>query len=70
MSIHCNALQVIPEASIFDRGWRFLMHQLIQDVPETIALCEFDCREPNCSAERWATCERRLKHEQLGERKP
>jgi len=55
-----KALQVIPEASIFDRGWRFLMDQLIQDVPEAIAVCEFDCGETDCTSERWMTCERRL----------
>jgi hypothetical protein len=56
-----KTLQVIPEASIFDRGWRFLMDQLIQDVPESIAVCEFDCRETDCTSERWVSCERRLR---------
>jgi hypothetical protein len=56
-----KALQAIPEASIFDRGWRFLMDQLVQDVPDAIAVCEFDCRETNCTSERWASCERRLR---------
>jgi hypothetical protein len=56
-----TAVQVIPETSIFDRGWRFLVNQLIQDVPEAIAVCEFDCRETDCTAERWASCERRLR---------
>jgi hypothetical protein len=59
-----TALQVIPEASIFDRGWRFLVNQLIQDVPEAIAVCEFDCRETDCTVERWASCERRLRARQ------
>lgn len=59
-----TALQLIPEASIFDRGWRFLVNQLIQDVPEAIAVCEFDCRETDCTAERWASCERRLRARQ------
>ena len=57
---HSTALQVIPEASIFDRGWRFLIEQLIQDVPESIAVCEFDCRRNDCTAEEWVSCERRL----------
>ena len=61
MPTESTALQVIPEATMFDRGWRFLMNQLIQDVPKSIAICEFDCREPDCTAERWLTCERRLK---------
>jgi len=62
MLSNSTALQVIPEASLFDRGWRFLMSQLIQDVPDSIAVCEFNCRETDCSAERWASCERRLLH--------
>ena len=60
MSNNSTALQVIPVASIFDRGWRFLMDHLIQDVPEAIAVCEFDCRRPDCTAEEWLTCARRL----------
>ena len=59
MPTRSTALQVIQEASIFDRGWRFLMDQLIQDVPESIPVCEFDCPETDCSAERWTSCERR-----------
>lgn len=55
-----TALQIIPLATIFDRGWRFLMDQLIQDVPEAIAVCEFDCRRTDCTPELWRTCERRL----------
>lgn len=55
-----TALQAIPQATIFDRGWRFLMDQLIQEVPESIAVCEFDCRETDCEFERWVSCERRL----------
>ena len=61
MSNNSTALQAIPEATIFDRGWRFLMDHLIQDVPEALALCEFDCRRTDCSAEQWASCERRLR---------
>jgi len=56
-----TALQTIPQATIFDRGWRFLMDHLIQDVPESIAVCEFDCRQPDCTPEQWASCEHRLR---------
>ena len=55
-----TALQVIPDASLFDRGWRFLVDQLIQDVPESVAVCEFECRETDCTLERYISCERRL----------
>jgi hypothetical protein len=59
MSNNSTALQVIPEATLFDRGWRFLIDHLIQEVPDSIAVCEFDCRETDCTVERWASCERR-----------
>ena len=61
MSNISTTLQLIPEAHIFDRAWHFLVDQLIQDVPEEIAVCEFDCRETQCTLERWASCERRVK---------
>ena len=66
-----KALRVNPEASILDRGWRFLIDQLIiQDVPEAIAVCEFDCRETDCSNERWISCRRRLQTAQRRTGKP
>ncbi len=65
-----KALQVIPDASIFDRGWRFLVDQLVQDVPDAIAVCEFNCRETDCSEERWRCCERRLQAVQHALGKP
>jgi len=39
---------------------RWLQNQLIQDVPDDIAVCEHDCRKPQCSMGEWETCERRL----------
>ncbi len=39
---------------------RWLAEQ-VQDVPEDIALCEFDCRKPECLVGEWETCERRLR---------
>ena len=50
----------MPRAHLFRRGWRFLMDGLIQSVPEEDALCEFDCRKPQCALDEWSTCERRL----------
>lgn len=49
-----------PNVGIFRRIGRLVADQLIQDVPEAIAVCEFDCRKPDCSAEQWASCERRM----------
>ncbi len=60
MSMISTALQASPTAGILERGWRFLVAEFIQDVPESLALCEFDCRQTNCSGERWLSCERRL----------
>jgi hypothetical protein len=40
---------------------RWLKNQVIQEVPEDIALCEFDCRKPQCRMGEWETCERRLR---------
>jgi hypothetical protein len=50
----------MPKAHLIRRGWRFLVDGLIQSVPEEDALCEFDCRKPQCGVAEWSTCERRL----------
>jgi hypothetical protein len=41
------------------RQW--LKAQLIQDVPEDIAACEFECRKIECRQGDWETCENRLR---------
>jgi hypothetical protein len=33
---------------------------LVQDVPVEYAICEFDCRKPECTLAEWTTCKRRL----------
>lgn len=43
------------------RLWRRLKDQIVGDVPEDIALCEYDCRKQQCSMDEWATCDRRLR---------
>ena len=43
------------------RGWRFLMEQLVQDVPEELAVCEFECRKLECTQGEWEVCDRRLR---------
>jgi uncharacterized protein YecT (DUF1311 family) len=39
--------------------WRF-RNQIIQEVREDSALCEFDCRHGQCTMEEWESCDRRL----------
>jgi hypothetical protein len=39
---------------------RWLKNQIVQDVPEDIALCEFDCRKGQCRMGEWESCERRI----------
>ncbi len=34
--------------------------QIVSDVPEDLAICEFDCRESQCSSIKWVSCERRI----------
>ena len=42
------------------RAGRWLKDRLVEDVPDSLALCEFGCRKPECRAGEWAQCERRL----------
>ena len=43
----------------FRRLWHLVKREIIDDAPEDIAMCEFDCRKGQCMQEEWATCERR-----------
>lgn len=36
------------------------LKQQVEDVPDDLALCEFDCRKVQCTSDEWATCERRI----------
>ena len=40
--------------------WKWVARQIARDVPEDDALCEFDCRKPQCLEGEWGTCMRRL----------
>jgi hypothetical protein len=40
--------------------WQQLKDHLIEEVPEDIAVCEFDCRKGQCLYREWISCERRL----------
>ena len=52
----------------------WLLGQIVQDVPEEIGVCEFDCRRVDCSPGELEQCERRrcrAKGELMpGERRP
>lgn len=41
---------------------RWVVDHFIQDVPDAAALCEFDCRQAQCTQGDWACCERRLSY--------
>jgi len=43
----------------FGRLWKFLTRQAVDDVPEDVGICEFDCRKQQCMHDEWASCERR-----------
>jgi len=43
-------------------AWQWLRRQIVEDVPEADAICEFDCRKLQCRAGEWETCERRLQY--------
>jgi hypothetical protein len=40
--------------------WQRIKNEIVQDVPEEIALCEFDCNKAECTHEQWLACPRRL----------
>jgi hypothetical protein len=40
---------------------KWIKSQIVQPVPESDALCEFDCKINDCTFGRWVECERRLK---------
>ncbi len=46
--------------TLHKKFWQWVKNQIAQDVPASDALCEYDCRKPQCTEEGWATCERRI----------
>ncbi len=46
---------------IFQDFWTWVSGQIIGEVPEADALCEFDCRKLECREGEWESCERRLR---------
>jgi len=45
---------------------QFVKRGIVGDVPEAIAICEFDCRKGQCQQGEWAACDRRI-HRASGE---
>jgi len=40
--------------------WDWVQGQFVAEVPGDDALCEFDCRKPQCMESEWENCTRRL----------
>jgi len=49
-----------PRMKMLQRLSKWVLDQIVQEVPEDSALCEFDCRKGQCTQGEWARCERRL----------
>ena len=47
--------------SNFYRLWKRFKNKVIQEAPEDIQLCEFDCHKLECAMGDWEKCERRLR---------
>jgi len=45
---------------LFQKMWGWAAEKVIREVPQDEALCEFDCRKPQCKAGEWESCNRRL----------
>jgi hypothetical protein len=48
------------KSGAFRRLGQKIAGELIQVVPEELAICEFDCRKASCTVEQWRRCERRI----------
>jgi hypothetical protein len=55
--------------NLLQNVWNWVSGQIIGEVPEEDALCEFDCRRLQCAEGEWESCERRL-HRAAGELMP
>jgi hypothetical protein len=53
----------------FRQLWQFVKRQTIGDVPEDLAICQFDCHKGQCLQDEWETCDRRI-HKGSGELYP
>jgi len=46
--------------NFLQKVWDWVAGQFVRAVPEDEALCEFDCRKPQCREGEWESCARRL----------
>lgn len=51
-----------PFVLSLDRLRRWFSDHLIQNVPEEVSICEYECQEPDCHIAKWALCEKRTTH--------
>jgi hypothetical protein len=42
-----------------NRLWIWTKGQIVQEVPEDIAHCAFECQKEKCTVAEWENCERR-----------
>ena len=42
-----------------ERLGRWFADHVIQNVPEEVSVCEYECQEPDCHLAKWALCEKR-----------
>jgi hypothetical protein len=54
-----SSLVAMRSPSWFAKFWKRVSTGVVQDVPADLEACE-DCREIECTQERWQTCPRRL----------
>jgi hypothetical protein len=48
-------------ANLFGRIWQYVKRQIVDVVPEDLAMCQFDCRKGQCTQDEWEACERRIR---------
>lgn len=53
--------QVEVTGSTSHRLWQLVKRQIVDDAPEDLAICEFDCRHGQCTQDRWDNCKRRIR---------
>jgi len=49
-----GTIQIVPKKLL-----QWMKNQIVQDVPASDGLCEYDCRKLQCSEDEWVNCERR-----------
>jgi hypothetical protein len=46
--------------NLFRNIWGWAQGHIVREISEDDALCEFDCRKPQCFEGEWEDCTRRL----------